>query len=305
MKITAIIVVLNDAEFITPCIRAIYDFVDQISIQTNYDRGWNGSLISPDDTVKKILEIPDEKGKISLHVMRMPDDAFARNQLMRSATYKLNHKYLPVFPDDQRIKMLCEPPDYFWIIDADEIYDPLTISGILKYLTAEKPNILRIHGVTYFKSWNYKISPSYWFCHAGFIKPGNMIYDIREFYQPQWFRLIRNKYWNMGRRGDYLIDFTRRLRGEKILPHDIAVFHHGSFIGDNKRMRKKLLLSPHTHSKDSVKNWYRNVWEKWTPDTRNFHPLKPWLFKSVEYVYTEELPDSIKNIDWPTGYIKK
>lgn len=93
MRISVIIIALNEAEFIEPCVKSVYPFVSRIKIQTNYDRSWSGEPVCPDKTINKILQIPDEEGKISLHISRMPDEALSRNWLMRSDGYSLNHRH--------------------------------------------------------------------------------------------------------------------------------------------------------------------------------------------------------------------
>jgi len=304
MKITAIIVVLNEAEFIKPCIKAIYPFVDRIKIQTNYDRSWSGELVSPDKTIEKIIEIPDKVGKISLSISRMPDEAIARNWLMRADGYIIDHSHCSTTSNQEDIREFCESPDYFWILDGDEIYDPETVPNILNYLDLHKPQILKIKGVTYFKSWNYKVSPSDNFYQPGFIKPGILFRENRNILVSRWYqtiqRILKNKYWILS---ESLNKSLELFNGFSNLPEEIAFFHHASYVGNNTRMSKKIFFS--VHYDERMKIWYENVWQKWTPESKNLHPLYPELFQGLEYISTDKLPTSIKDEEWPDGYLDK
>jgi len=302
MKITAIIVVLNESEFIQACIKAIYPFVDRIKVQTNYDRSWSGELVSPDNTTEKILELPDKEGKISLHINRIPDEAIARNWLMRGDNYVIDHSHCSTTSSQEALRKFCLDSDYFWIIDGDEIYDPETIPDIINYLELKKPKILNIRGVTYFKSWNYKVSPSDNFYQPGFIKPGVLFRENRNLVLPSWYqliqRVIKNKYWNVS---ESLSDSLRSLIGVTFLPEEIGFFHHAAYVGNNARISKKIFFS--VHYDERMKIWYENVWKKWTPESKNLHPLHPENFQELEYVSTDKLPRSIRYEEWPNEYL--
>jgi hypothetical protein len=303
MKISAIVVALNESEFIQPCIKAVYPFVNRIKVQTNYDRSWSGELICPDETIKKILAITDEAGKISLHISRIPDEALARNWLMRSDGYTLDHKHESTTSSESKIRDFCEDSDYFWIIDADEIYDPETIPNILNYIELKKPNLLKIRGLNYFKSWNYQIFPSDNFFQPGFLKRGIIFQENRNISLPFSFltRVIKNKYWAI--RESSMRTIQKFIISLDYLPEEIAVFHHGAYVGNDKRIAKKIFSS--VHYDERMKNWYEDVWKKWTPEYKNIHPLHPEVFKGVKYVPFSMLPSVIRNEEWPEGYLEK
>ena len=299
MKITVIIVALNESEFIKPCIKAIYPFVDRIKVQTNYDRSWAGEFVSPDKTVEKILEIPDQQGKISLHISRLPDEAIARNWLMRSDGYLLDHLHTSTTSNREQIEEFCEKSDYFWIIDGDEIYDPETIPNIIDYLDFKKPKILKIRGINYFKTWNYRIFPEDMFFQPGFIKPGVLFSNNRNLVFPLIYRIIKkslkNKHWSLKFPSERVFSDVTNLSDK------IGVFHHGCYVGDDGRMAKKVFFSGHYNEK--MKDWYENVWKNWRPEYKNLHPLYPELFQGVKHVPTEQLPRSIRDEHWPQGYL--
>lgn len=302
MKITVIIIALNEAEFIQPCIKAIYPFVDEIRIQTNYDCMFSGKKLNPDSTLNKIMELPDLEKKISIFFHRMPDEAIARNWLMRTDGYNINHPHKSTTSSRERIEKLCKSSDYFWIIDADEIYDPKTIPAILEYLNYNKPNILKVKGINYFKSWNYQIFPPENFYQAGFMRTKKLFRENRNICYPNWYALIRrllfNKYWNLGNK----LKADSNICGISLLPEDIGVFHHGSYVGNDERIYKKLTSSG--HYSESYLTWYEKVWKKWTPESKNLHPLYPQNYPGVRYIPTDELPTSISKETWPNDYIQ-
>lgn len=301
MRITAIIVALNEAPFIATAVKAIYPFVQRILVQTGYDRSWNNQPVEPDGTVQKLLEFPDANGKISILIRRLPDEAIARNSLMRMDRYDLNHRHRNTVGMEADVARLCDETDYFWIVDGDEIYDPRTIDPILSFLSAHRPRVLTIRGLTYFRSWNYVVDPSDNFFQPGFVRPRLVFRENRLLDVSRHQRLLANKYTR-----SFYPDIDRRtqaLLGIHRLPEEIGVFHHASYVGDDARILKKTRLSVHYGEKMAA--WYRDVWLKWTPLSTNLHPLRPDVFPALRHVPTSELPPIVRDEAWPTSYIER
>ncbi|BDM80321.1 glycosyltransferase family protein [Acaryochloris marina] len=306
MKITAIIIALNEAEFIQPCVKAVYPFVDAIKIQTNYDCMFSSKKVEPDSTIDKILEIPDSDGKISIFIHRMPDEAITRNWMMRNDGYCINHAHNSTTSSQERIEKFCKTSDYFWIIDSDEIYDPKTIPAILEYLSHKKPNFLKIKGINYFKTWNYRVFPPENFFQVGFIRPGCLFRENRNICLPSWYSLLRrlifNKYLKVVDKS-FLLMLDTITSGIRLLPEEIGVFHHGSYVGSDERIFKKITSSGHYN--DNFLTWYNEVWKCWTPESKNLHPLYPENYAGVQYIPTDDLPILITKEAWPNGYIER
>src|SRR5262249_592304 len=146
MKITVIMVALNETPFIGAAIAAVYPFVHRIFVQTGYDRSWNDQRGVPGGTVETGLGLPDPDGQIAPLVRPSPDEAIARNLLMRMDHYTLDHRHRNTVGMHDRIDPFCDGADYFWVIDGDEIYDQRTIEPILAYLREQKPKALYIRG---------------------------------------------------------------------------------------------------------------------------------------------------------------
>jgi len=62
------------------------------------------------------------------------------------------------------------------------------------------------------------------------------------------------------------------------LPDDI-VLHHYSWVRSDDEVRKK--LENFSHAPQMIPNWYEDVWSKWTPETKDFHPMNPPQYHSV------------------------
>lgn len=300
MKITAIMVALNEAPFIATAISAIYPFVDRIFIQTGYDRSWNNQRVQPDGTVEKILGLPDPDGKIALLIRKIPDEAIARNMLMRMDHYDLNHAHHNTVGMD--VGEFCKGADYYWVIDGDEIYDPRTIGPLLEYLKAKKPDVLSVRGLNYFKTWNYVVDPSDNFYQPGFVKAGVPFQENRLLVASRRWRLLFNKYTRRAVSPE-LETRVRGLGGVMRAPEEIAVFHHAAYVGDDARIQKKIQLS--VHRRQMMDTWFNEVWKKWTPEMKNLHPSNPPVFPGLKHVVTKELPPVIREAQWPDEYIQR
>ena len=156
-RLHAIILALNEEIFIKAQLNTIYPFCSAISIITQYDRDWYGKKIEPDNTAKIVLNYPDPEGKINLVARRLPDEAAARNMEMLSFNKKSFKNIQSHGRSLKDISNFHSEPDYFWIIDADEIYDVDTIPSIIDYLYKKKPRGMRVTGYNYLRTWNRKV----------------------------------------------------------------------------------------------------------------------------------------------------
>ena len=277
LNIHAIILALNEDIFIRAQLDTIYPYCKRISIITQYDRDWYGTPVRPDRTSKIILDYPDPLGKISLAVRRLPDEAAARNMEMLAFNKKSYRHTLSHGRSMADIADYHNSPDYFWIIDADEMYDVATLPAILNYLNEKRPRGMRITGYNYLRNWHQRIPNSVVdFTHFGFIRPGVL------------FEQRRTVSWNQSRLAKLfktlrLPDWSNQLYGFINCPQSVGVFHHGCWLGDNNRIAEKFSKSSHRESKD---------WESDSVDTIPF-----------ENIAFDQLPVNIQQAQWPVGYI--
>ena len=278
-RLHAIILALNEESFIKAQLDTIYPFCSGISIITQYDRDWYGTQVPTDKTASIVLNYPDPQGKINLVVRRLPDEAAARNMEMLSfnrTSYKNTQSHGRPFKD---IKKFHNPPDYFWIIDADEIYDVETIPAMISYLYKLKPKGMRITGYNYLRTWNNRVPRNVVdFTHFGFIRPGILFEQRRvikwnEFRLAKLFKLLK------------LPDLSAKVFGFITCPESVAVFHHACWLGNDERIREKFDKSSHRESKE---------WESNSIDA----------IQSV-YIPTNKLPVNIQNAQWPANFFNE
>lgn len=280
MRIHCIMLALNEQVFIKPQLSLLYKFCSGISVITQYDRDWYNQPVVPDSTLELVTSFPDPERKIHLVLRRFPDEAAARNSEMLAVSSKPHRRIMSHGSSEADIRAFHDVPDYFFIVDADEIYDDESLPRIIDYLSAHKPRGMRIHGYNYVRSWNHRVPREVVrFCHFGFLRRGVL------------FKMRRTVTWNESRFAKLLAiarlpDVSARLWGFLECPPDIGMFHHGCWLGDSDRLTGKARRSSHQEIN------------------------KPSYLDEVsalpsEYINTADLPRAIRDADWPIGYLDR
>jgi hypothetical protein len=91
------------------------------------------------------------------------------------------------------------------------------------------------------------------------------------------------------------------LLGFDDVPADVAVFHHGSYVGPRRRIEEKLASFGHAH--EVRPGWLEDVWDAWSLEHHDFNPAYPHLFPRAERVDTMTLPAEIAAHAWPAEYL--
>lgn len=147
-------------------------------------------------------------------------------------------------------------------IDGDEIYTKTQIEELLELIKKWKyfNSAIRLNYYTYFKSIYYRIDPiNYALCLT--------LFPIRPWVH---YRNERNV-------------------NAKIIERPDMFFEHPAYVRkDDEKMRNK--IEAHKETEPIYKNWYHDVWLKWTPEMKNFHPTHPDIWESVVKVDPKELP---------------
>jgi hypothetical protein len=280
MRIHAIVLALNEEVFIANQLRALYSLCSGISVVTQYDRDWYGRPIEPDRTIALVADFPDPEGKIHLVLRRYPDEAAARNSEMLALGARPDRGILSHGSSVSRIESFHRPPDYFFIVDADEFYDPETLPGILQYLQDRRPRGMRVHGINYVHTWNRRVPREIVpFCHFGFLRPGVL------------FTMRRIVSWNESRlqkllRICRLPDVSARLWGFIECPPEVGIFHHGCWLGGRGRLIEKASKSSHQENNFAA-----------YPEMIDTYP--------TTVVPTDQLPRSIREVDWPLEFFDR
>jgi hypothetical protein len=280
LKIHAIIIALNEEDFIAETIKPIYQFCTGISVVSQYNRDYYGKILQPDSTLQKVLDFPDPDGKIHLVIRKYNDETASRNHEMAAILYDASRGILSHGVPIEQVKAFHSQPDYFLICDADEIFDVATFPLILDYLQKKTPNGMRISGYNYFFSWNRRQSrEEYVHKHFGFVKAGI------------FFQQRRVLNWNESRLNNLFNKIGFNAIGSKLYnfidcPWDVGMMHHAGYVRKNKgKLIEK--MQKHSHL------------EAHTPDF-----LEQILSQKLEFVTTKSLPYNIQNGNWPLEFFE-
>ncbi len=277
IKVHAICMALNEAPFIRNVLKTLYPFCSGISFISQYDRDYYGRMIEPDQTIPYILDYPDPEGKIHLTVRRFRDETAARNMEMLSHLTRPDRKIISHGVDMKIIRDFHAPPDYFLIVDADELYDMDTFGNVLEYLGKKKPRGMRMSAYEYVATWNQRIPwDRYVFHQFGFVKAG-LLFEQR--------RVLS---WNEIRLRTLLQKlkmeaYAARSFGFIDCPTEVGIFHHGAFLGGEQRMKEKFAKHSHLERKD--------------PELH-----KKLLNQYYEHIPTAKLPRNIREGQWPANF---
>jgi len=282
MNIHAIIIALNEEDFITETIRPIYDLCSGISVVTQYDRDYYGKPVVPDNTVKKVLSYPDPAGKIHLVVRRYNDETASRNHEMMSVLCDASRGIQSHGVPMDAIKKFHHKPDYFLICDADEIYDINTFPAIVDYLGKKKPRGMKVSAYNYYYTWNRRMArEEYVHHHFGFVKAGLMFEQRRVL---TWNESrINHLFARMGIKkniGSHLFNFID-------CPWEVGMLHHAGYIRrDMEKMKEK--MSKHSHQ-----------------EAHDASYLEYNMNRQLPFVATALLPENIQNGNWPASFFEE
>jgi hypothetical protein len=233
MKITGIVLVQNEENYIEMCLAGIYDALDEIVVISDTKYSFSGEIISPDSTVDKIKSFPDPLKKI----VKIFGEFYDPNL----TPLHNDRKQREIARNSSKIG-----PDIFFVADSDEIWQPQVHKRVVQYIrdNFDKGNYFRCKAVLLFRQlYNGETL-------AVAMKNRNNFYfqNISIAYKPE----LKPK-------------FSRLVEGdikEVHVPIDVGLFEHHSFIKDEKRMYEKLKHWGHAHDKSEryFESWFKNKW---------------------------------------------
>ena len=282
MRIHAICIALNEEDFIVELLKSMYPFCSGISVITQYDRDYYGKKVVPDNTVKYALDFPDPAGKVNVITRKYNDETASRNHEMMSVLCDASAGIQPHGVPLQQVKNFFEPPDYFLIVDADEIYDVETFPAIVEYLSEKKPKAMRVSAYEYGLNWNLRVPPDVWLHHQfGFIKAGVMFEERRVI---NWNEYRLQKLFSILKLNKKL---SNKVMGYLDCPREAGMFHHASYVRrDQQKMMEK--MSKHSHA-------------------QNHDPahLEKVLTQHYDFIPKSQLPINIREGNWPAEFWDK
>lgn len=277
MRLSAVMLVFKEQAFVEASIRAIYPVVDSICCATRQDRNFFNEPVAPDATVQRILNIPDPDNKIRLVMQRDLRDLPGAN-----AAAQLRNAAIRLDPD----------ADYRLILDSDEIWPRATLERAWAQVQKEQWAGFRVSSVAFFGKWNYKV-----------VEPPPGVRPIAFLKKGFWFENDRQINWHgPARWKEYLR--TGRKPKQVYFPPEMLMYH-GSGVGDDNRILTKIQNWDHREGVDP--DWFEKVWKNFGPDSKNFHYFQngKGLYQGVEEIPTDQLPEEIRQREWPEGWIKR
>jgi hypothetical protein len=225
----------------------VYEACDTIWFLVG-ERPWNGEASDQSALIARIRTLSDPAGKFRVVRGQWPDEASQRNDGLR---------------------LIADAgADYCFVVDADEIYDPVQLRQAVA-LVRENPQVdcWRTSCVTYWKSYRYRIDPPEGITAAVFVRIGAG-------------RFVENRAY----------EAPRHVK----LPPETLTCHHMSYARTDAQIRRK--ISTFGHARDVVPGWFENVWRRWDTDRglENLNPCWPAAYhRAVEQPY-EALPPAIR-----------
>jgi hypothetical protein len=276
MRLAAIMLLFRERNFVEASVRAIYPVVDAIVCTSRHDRNFSGEPVATDDSIGKLLAVPDPDNKIKLTVQRdlSPFPGLNTEAQLRNAAMALEPK-----------------ADYYLIVDTDEIWPEDVLRRCWDEVQRTKWAAYRVSSYTYFRKWNYRI-----------VEPGDGYRPLVFLRRGFFFKQDRQIEWHgPARRGEYL----RTFRKPKTLffPPELRM-HHGSSVGDDERILTK--INNYGHKDGIDPDWFERVWKNFSPSMRNFHYFRQGahLYESIDVIPAAQLPAEITRCPWPDGWIE-
>ena len=240
--------VYDDFEFLQASVESIVNFVDAIYFFVSWSR-YDGKSFKNDNeqTLQVISNLLKQHPKCKLFRKDWKDQLIQRNEA---------------------ISIIEKDFPYCIIIDADEIWDDGSMSGLMHY-KKKHPNVdvFTTRFYTYYKSLKYRISPLQNLKATSLIKT-----HVR-------------------------LTCTRGTKGRKYNIKDIPswhiCWHHPSHVRSDDKMKMKMEVAKHEYK--CRDGWYEKYWLNWTPEMIDFHPEKPDEFHSVVEISKSDLPIHFHN----------
>jgi len=218
-RIVVSILAYNAEPFIKYCLDSIYDIADMIIIvEGAFDRQRIYGSRSTDRTIEIIRKYHDPKTKIRLLFMN---------------GHEHEHKNVAL--------RYCDPGDWYFMVDADEIYTSKALGNLRRILQTDRKTDL------FYVRWN-----NFYYSFR---------YYLRELSSPRLYRVSRGCrfIWkNMLATGSGVS--YERLRTKKISPNKALIFHYGYLW--NVKQKMALYGRP-------GRVWYETIFRTFTWKDRN------------------------------------
>ena len=258
MKFGAVYCLYDDHEFLEISLESVVNSLDKVLFLVS-DVPWFGPISDNSCTIQKIKDLCSKNKKLELIQGHWINEAEQRN-------FGLS-------------KFFSENIDYCFIVDSDEVYHKKQFEDIKTYIT-QHPNItaFHIHWNTYWSKKYYVISPRENFNPLVAVKVESFL-----------FTDMRLGITSIQRANSFVFNSKQETYNGVILPN--FCFHLSYSRTDEKIKRK---IETFSHANQINKNWFEEVWKKWTPDSKNLHPITPHQYEQAIKENFLAFPDNLK-----------
>ena len=268
MKLTAVLCVYNEEEYLEYAVRSIAPAVDEVILclgmapYTAYNP--RAREISRADRTESIVDaLSREIPKLSVVKGLWSSEVEHRNAGLE----------------------LCleRGSDYYWLVDGDEVYREDHLTNIREELI-RRPDvgtfIVKCH--IFWRSFSYRIPA------------GELTWRPRRIFKITRFRKF------LGLRFRHTCRFVGQNEMNSMgpiyeFPPDRAIFYHFSYARSTKAMEDKFRTFSHAH--EIGPEWLSRVWQRWPQERqmRDIHPIDPPKFPRALRQDPEDLPLLMRN----------
>ena len=89
-------------------------------------------------------------------------------------------------------------------------------------------------------------------------------------------------------------DYIRNVNSGIHMTVPDVICYHGSYVLTDEEVYKKVNMTSHSNDYDGIR-WYNEVWLPWNLESKNLHPIWPWVWTHCE-IYEGELPEVISDL---------
>ncbi len=245
MKFGVICPLYDDHEYLEVAIEPVKNHVDKILFLIS-DVPWEGEKSDNKSTIDKAKELCAVNDNCELIEGHWENEVDQRN-------FGLSHFFK-------------EGIDYAVTIDSDMVHHEPFFTNMLSYVK-QYPQVSAFHMMwnTYWKKDYYKIYPREDYKPICIVKIKNFIFTEK---LNGITSVMRTPAGILQTKGNY---------NYMLIPETIGYCFHMSYSRNDAYQKRKMETSP--HKDEFIENWYRDVWEKWTPEMQNLHPVTPEQYK--------------------------
>lgn len=261
MNFGAVYCLYDDTEYLEVSLYSVSKYLNQVLFLIS-DVPWNGTKIDNSSTVKKVQELCEKNKNYKLIQGHWTNEIDQRNF------------GLSLF-SKQGI-------DFSFVIDSDEVYKEQHFVNIINFIiTNQQIQAFHLEWNTYWKKDYYRINPREDFKPLICVKTNNFL-----------FTFIRGGVTNVHRSGEFVLTSNDKTYNYALIPPNVAICYHLSYARDDEYMKRK--LETNSHAPEFIKNWYEEIWEKWTPEKQNLHPVTPQQYQIATKESFRNFPDQLK-----------